>query len=84
MERTALTVGEFTQPSVAKGLIELPASIEKGLSQRFLWLFPRPSFSMLESLETVDEKFCCYLGECKLMSIGVVVGMYMYWHHSCD
>jgi hypothetical protein len=78
MERTALTVGGFTQPSVAKGLIELPASIEKGLSQRFLWLFPRPSFSMLESLEIVDENFCCYLGECKLVSIGAVVGMYMY------
>lgn len=83
MERTALTVGGFTQPSVAKGLIELPASIEKGLSQRFLWIFPRPSFSKLESLEMVDEKFCSYLGECELTSIGAVVGMYMCWHQSC-
>ena len=29
MERTALTVGSFTQPSVAKALIELPVSVEK-------------------------------------------------------
>ena len=84
MERIALTVGGFTQPSVAKGLIELPASTEKGLSQRFLWIFPRPLFSMLESLEMVDEKFCSYLfGECKLISIGAVVGTYMCWYHSC-
>ena len=67
---------------MAKGLLELPASIKKGLSQRFLWLFPKTSFSMLESLETI-EKFCCYVGECKLMSNGVVVGMYMYCHHTC-
>ena len=33
MENTALTVGDFTQPIVAKSLIELPASSEKGLTQ---------------------------------------------------
>lgn len=64
MERTALTVGGFTQPSVAKGLIELPTSIEKGLTQRFLWIFPKPSFSKFEDLELVNENFFSYLGEC--------------------
>lgn len=63
MERTALTVGGFTQPSVARALIELPASIEKGLSQRFLWIFPKPSFAKFDSLELVEEKFSVYLGK---------------------
>ena len=63
MERTALTVGGFTQPVTAQGLIELPTSIEKGLTQRFLWLCPRPSYSKLESLELVNEEFVTFLGE---------------------
>ena len=63
MDRTALTVGEFTQPSVAKALIELPASVEKGLMQRFLWIYPKPSFSRFNSLELVEERFSVYLGE---------------------
>lgn len=63
MERTALTVGGFTQPSVARGLIELPASVEKGLTQRFLWIFPKPSFAKFDELELVEEKFSLYLGK---------------------
>lgn len=63
MERSALTVGGFTQPSVAKGLIELPASVEKGLAQRFLWIFPRPSFAKFETLELVEERFSSYIGK---------------------
>ena len=35
MEKTALTVGGFTQPSVARNLWDQQASIEKGLPQRF-------------------------------------------------
>ena len=62
MERSALTVG-FIQPSVAKGLIELPASVEKGLAQRFLWIFPRPSFAKFETLELVEERFSSYIGK---------------------
>lgn len=61
MERTALTVGGFTQPSVAKALIELPASIEKGLTQRFLWICPKPSFATFDSLELIDNRFTEYL-----------------------
>lgn len=63
MERTALTVGGFTQPTVSKALIELPSSIEKGFAQRFLWIFPQPSFSNFSTLELVNEKFSQYLGE---------------------
>ena len=57
MDKTALTVGGFTQPTVAKSLWDQQASIEKGLPQRFLWLIPQPSFSSFESLEPIDETF---------------------------
>lgn len=63
MERTALTVGGFTQPIVAKALIELPSSVEKGLTQHFLWLSSKPSFSKFDTLEMIDEVFCTFLGE---------------------
>lgn len=62
MEKTALTVGGFTQPNPARALIELPASIEKGLGQRFLWMFPPPSYANFSTLELVDEEFSEYLG----------------------
>lgn len=62
MKRTALTVGGFTQPYSAKALIELPASVEKGLTQRFLWIFPQPTFSKLEDLDHVNPEFHDFLG----------------------
>ena len=40
MERTALTVGGFTQPSVARTIIEQVTGAERGFSQRFLWICP--------------------------------------------
>lgn len=63
MERTALTVGGFTQPNVAKAIIDNSSSVEKGLTQRFLWLFPKPSFAKFETLEMIDEQFSEYLGK---------------------
>ena len=45
MEQTALTVGGFTQPSVARNIIEQNTGAERGFSQRFLWLFPKPTFA---------------------------------------
>ena len=39
MEHTSLTVAEFTQPTVARGLIEMKGSAEKGLAHRFLWIY---------------------------------------------
>ena len=62
MKKTALTVGGFTQPNVAKSLIESPQAIEKGLVQRFLWLFPNPSYSDFASLQKANQNFVEYLG----------------------
>ena len=62
MERTELTVGGVTQPNVAKSLIESPWSVEKGLTQRFLWFFPKTSFAKFETLEMIDDEFSEYLG----------------------
>ena len=45
MKKTGLTVGGFTQLNIAKSLIESSQAIEKGLVQRFLWMFPKPSYS---------------------------------------
>ena len=55
METTSLTIGGFSQPSVARSIIEQPGSAEIGLSQRFLWLFPRPSYARFHSLEEVKK-----------------------------
>lgn len=63
MEKTALTVGGFTQPSVARNLWDQQASIEKGLPQRFLWLIPQPHFSTFDSLEPIDDDFYDSLGK---------------------
>ena len=62
MDRTSLVVGGFTQPIVARGLIEQPGSIEKRLAQRFLWMLPQPVFAEFPSLELIDEKFTDSLG----------------------
>ena len=57
METTSLTIGGFSQPGVARTLIEQPGSIETGLTQRFLWSFPKPSYARFGTLEAVDEHF---------------------------
>ena len=54
MKATSLVVGGFNQPLVACSLIELPGNAEKGLSQRFLWLFP--VYGTFETLEPVNEE----------------------------
>ena len=56
-DRTALTVGGFTLPTLAQALIELPTRIEKDLTPHFLWIFQH-SFLPLNLL-----KFSHYLGE---------------------
>ena len=63
MECTGLTVGGFTQPTVARTLIEQPSSAEKGLCQRFLWIFPKPVFARFNSLEPVNSTFTEAIGE---------------------
>lgn len=67
MESTALTVGGFSQPPVARTLIEQSGSAEIGLSQRFLWLFPQPSYSRFHTLESVDKDFTDSLGKERLV-----------------
>ena len=57
MLSTQLTVGGFTQPGVARGLIETPSNAEKGFSHRFLWFFPHPLFKKFASLGEVDQEF---------------------------
>lgn len=63
MDRTWLTVGGFTQPTVARSIIDLTGNAEKGLSQRFLWLFPKPVYGTFSTLEPVDVEFTDKLGE---------------------
>ena len=63
IKHTALTVGGLTQPTTARDLIKHPASVEKGLTQRFLWLIPEPSFSKFDSLEPANEEFVSHLSE---------------------
>lgn len=68
MEKTSLSIGGFTQPAVARSLIELPANIEKGLSTRFLWIFPQPCYAKFETLQPVDKDFTKSLGEWTFLS----------------
>jgi len=63
MDSTCLTVGGFSQPSVARALIQQSGSAEIGLSQRFMWLFPQPSYARFETLEGVDSYFTSTLGK---------------------
>ena len=66
MEFTSLTVGGFTQPGVARALIEVPTNTEKGLSQRFLWMFPNPQYEKFSSLGEVDTTFMQNICKCSL------------------
>ena len=84
MERTALTVGGFTQSSVSRSLIELPSSIEKGFAQRFLRIFPRPSFSKFQTLELANERFSDSLGRNSIMyNKGINGCMYIHSGKAC-
>lgn len=57
MSLTMLTVGGFTQPSVARSLIEQPSNSEKGLSSRFLWFFPNVLYGTFDDLGQVNPEF---------------------------
>lgn len=62
MSKTSLTVGGFNQPSFARALIEMPGNAEKGLSQRFLWIFPKPLYGKFDSLEPIRQDFSDKIG----------------------
>lgn len=53
MDSTCLTVGGFSQPTVARTLIEQCGSAEIGLTQRFLWIFQKPAYARFSTLEEV-------------------------------
>ena len=69
MDRTCLVVGGFNQPAFARSLIETMGNAEKGLSQRFLWLFPKPVYGKFSSLKPIDE--------CVTESIGEYIDFYI-------
>lgn len=68
MDSTCLTVGGFSQPSTARAVIEQSGSAEVGLSQRFLWLFPKPTYSRFGTLEAVDDKFTDTIGRTTVLN----------------
>lgn len=64
MSATRLTVGGFTQAGTARNLVDMPANSEKGLSHRFLWVFPKPLYGKFSSLEKIDKTFTTSLCKC--------------------
>ena len=62
MGTTSLTVGGFNQPAYARALIEVPGNAEKGLSQRFLWVFPKPVYKPFSTLEPINKDFLNAIG----------------------
>lgn len=63
MPTTRLTIGGFNQPAITRALIELPRNAEKGLSQRFLWLFPKPVCTAMKELEPINQGFYDAVGK---------------------
>jgi len=62
MDSTSLTLAGFTQPAVARNLIESHSNYEKGLPQRFMWMFPKTTYAYLETLQPIDAVFTSALG----------------------
>jgi len=63
MMKTGLTMGGFTQPSVANSLVESPQAIEMGMVLRFLWIFPKPIYSKFTKLQRTNQSFVEYLSK---------------------
>lgn len=55
MSHTGLTIGGFTQPSMAKTLICNPSNSDKDICQRFLWLMLKPAAVGFDELQQVDK-----------------------------
>lgn len=43
--------------------METPGNAEKGISQRFLWLIPKPVYSKFDSLQPTDKDFVANIGK---------------------
>ena len=63
MKRTSLAIAGFTQPGVARTLIEPHSSSAWLLSEIFLWVFPKPVFGHLQTLSGNEPELCQVLGE---------------------
>jgi len=79
MDHTGLTIAGFTQANVAKGLIEAIPNVEKGLSQRFHWLFPKPNPIKFADLQSVKEEFSDAIGTYLCKHTYSRVFMYIYY-----
>ena len=63
MDKTNLVVGGYNQPAFARSLIETSGNAEKGLSQRFLWLFPKPIYAKFCTLKPIDKDVTSTIGK---------------------
>ena len=72
MEHTGLTIGGFIQAKIARGIIESTANVEKGLIQRFQWIFPIPYPKKFEELKTISTTFSDSVGK-EILHIANVV-----------
>jgi len=63
MPSTNLTLAGFTQPPVARSVIESAGNFEKGLPQRFIWMFPKGTYSYLNKLQPINVTFTTALGK---------------------
>ena len=69
MSATRLTIGGFTQPAVARNIIEMPSNSEKGLSHRFIWLFPKPIYGKFKTLQVVNKDFSSQIGTYRIFEL---------------
>ena len=63
MNSTNLTMGGFTQPAIARNMIEIPSNLEKELSHRFIWVFPKPLYQEFSELGKAVQTFIQRLGK---------------------
>ena len=66
----------ITQPSVARHVVELPSSIEKGFTHRFMWIFPKPLYQKFTNLGKASQDFTVSLSiivaSCLLCTLGIL------------
>lgn len=82
METTSLTIGGFSQPSRARTLIEQSGSVETGLAQLFMWVFPKPSYAKNEELEAVNEDITKLLSKFP-MHVPIMINACTHYDNCC-
>jgi len=53
----SITIGGFTQPAVARSIIEAPTNMDRGFSHRFLWFFLPIQYASFSSLSEIERTF---------------------------